>query len=97
MTLDARRVDAAITRFDILSYDRGRAPQPAVHTVAGILHAVCGDHALRISMRKRILQLLRDQVESYAAPEPQVPVVRLIVGDDNLSTLGGASAHISRF
>ena len=97
MRLDARRVDAAITRFDILRYDRGGASQPAVHIVAGILHTVCGDHAPRTCTRKRIQQLFRDQLESYAAPEPQVPVVRLIVGDDNLSTLGGASAHISRF
>ena len=65
MTLDARWVDVAIMRFDILSYDRGGAPQPAVHSVAGILHAVCGDHALRISMRKRILQLMRDQDKGY--------------------------------
>ena len=50
MRLDARRVDAAITRFDILRYDRGGASQPAVHIVAGILHTVCGDHALRILM-----------------------------------------------
>ena len=65
MTLDARRVDAAITRFDILPYDRGGAPQPAVHTVPGILHAVCGDHAPRNSMRKRIRQLLREQDKTY--------------------------------
>ena len=38
MRLDARRVDAAITRFDILRYDRGGACQPAVHIVAGVLH-----------------------------------------------------------
>ena len=93
--MGARGVDAAITRFDILRYDRGGASQLAVHIVAGILHTVWGDHALGIPMRKRILQLLRDQVESYAAPEPQVSVVRLIVGDDDLSTLGGASAHAS--
>ena len=62
-----------------------------------VWHTDCGEHALGIAMRKRILQLLRDQVESYAPPEPQVPVVRLIVSDDILSTLGGASAHIFRF
>ena len=96
MRLGARRVDAAITRFDILRYDRGGASQPAVHIVAGNLHTVCGAHAPGIWTRMHVLQLLRDQVESYAAPEPQVSVVRLIVGDDNLSTLGGASAHVSR-
>ena len=30
--------------------------------------------------------MLREQLESCAAPEPQVLVVRLIVGDDNLYT-----------
>ena len=40
----------------------------------------------------RALQLLREHLETYAAPDPQVRVVRLIVGDDNLSTTGG-SAH----
>ena len=33
-TLDARRVDAAFTRFDIVRYDRGGASRPAVHSVA---------------------------------------------------------------
>ena len=32
--LDARRVDAAFTCFDIVRYDRGGASQPAVHSVA---------------------------------------------------------------
>ena len=32
--LDARRVDAAFTRFDIVRFDRGGASQPAVHSVA---------------------------------------------------------------
>ena len=97
MTLDFRHVDAAIMRSDMVRYDRGDASQLAVHIVAGILHIVWGDHALGIPTRKRILQLLRDRVENYAVPEPQVSVVRLIVGDDNLSTLGGASAHVFRY
>ena len=32
----------------------------------------------------RVLQLLREHLETYAAPHPLAPVVRLIVGDDNL-------------
>ena len=42
ITVESRRVHAAITRFDILRYDRGDAPQPVVHIVAGNLHTVCG-------------------------------------------------------
>ena len=43
-------MDAGITCRDILRYGRGGASQPAVYIVAGILHTVCGDHALRILM-----------------------------------------------
>ena len=32
------------------------------------------------------MRLLRDELETYTAPQPDMPVVRLIVGDDNLST-----------
>ena len=40
-------LDAAITRCGIVRYASGGASQPAVYIVAGILHGVCGDHALR--------------------------------------------------
>ena len=76
-------VDAAITRFDIRS---GGAPQPAIHVVAGNLHIVCSDHPPTICTRQRIVKLLRAHLERYTAPEPQVPIVRIIVGDVNLST-----------
>ena len=32
------------------------------------------------------MKLLRAHLERYTAPDPQVPIVRIIVGDDNLST-----------
>jgi hypothetical protein len=32
------------------------------------------------------VRLLRVELEKYTAPQPDMPVVRLIVGDDNLST-----------
>ena len=34
----------------------------------------------------QVLQQLREHLETYAVPDPLVRVVRLIVGDDNLST-----------
>ena len=69
MTVETRRVDAAITRFDILRYDRGDAPQPVVYIVAGDLHIVCGDSPPGRGTRMRVLQLLREQLETYAAPD----------------------------
>ena len=41
-------LDAAITRRGIVRYASGGAAQPAVYIVVGVLHGVCGDHALRI-------------------------------------------------
>ena len=32
------------------------------------------------------MKLLRQTLETYEAPEPGVPVVRIIVGDDNLTS-----------
>ena len=81
-----RPVHAVITRFNILRYDGGDSPQTVAHMVAGNLHTVCGDKPPARSTRRRVLQLLREQLETYAAPHPQVPVVRLMVGDDKMST-----------
>ena len=36
--------------------------------------------------QRRILKKLRDELQKYAAPQRHMSVVRLIVGDDNLST-----------
>ena len=91
--LGARGVDAAITRFDILRYDRGGASQLAVHIVAGDLHIVCGANAPTICTRKRVVQLLPAALERYTALNRQVPIVRLVVGDNNLSTAEARQAH----
>ena len=88
MTVDSRWVDAVITRFNVLRNDASDARQTVAHIVAGNVHTVCGgDSAPTRHQRKRVLQQLRVQLEAYDAPHPQVRVVRLIVGDDNLFTM----------
>ena len=76
--------DAAITRFDICP---GGASQPAVHVIVGNLHIDYSNNPRwSVLERQKIVRLLRDELETYTAPQPDMPVVRLIVGDDNLST-----------
>ena len=76
--------DAAITRFDICP---GGASQPAAHVIVGNLHIDYSNNPRwSVLERQKIVRLLRDELETYTAPQPDMPVVRLIVGDDNLST-----------
>ena len=78
-------MDAAITCFDLKPCG---ASQPAVHVVVGNLHIVCGSKVKppNLATRQRIVKELRDELQEYAAPQRHMSVVRLIVGDDNLST-----------
>ena len=78
-------MDAAITCFDLKPCG---ASQLAVHVVVGNLHIVCGSKVKppTLATRQRILKELRDELQKYVAPERHMSVVRLIVGDDNLST-----------
>ena len=78
-------MDAAITCFDLKPCG---ASQPAVHVVVGNLHIVCDSNVKppTLATRQRILKKLRDELQKYAAPQRHMSVVRLIVGDDNLST-----------
>ena len=73
-------VDAVIACFDL--QPRG-VSEPVVHLVGGNLHMVCDSIP---GTRQRIVQELRDELEKYPAPRLDISVVRLIVGDDNLST-----------
>ena len=76
--------DAAITRFDICP---GGASQPVAHVIVGNLHIDYSNNPRwSVLERQKIVRLLRDELETYTAPQPDMPVVRLIVGDDNLST-----------
>ena len=72
--------DAVIACFDL--QPRG-VSEPVVHLVVGNLHMVCDSIP---GTRQRIVQELRDELEKYSAPSRDISVVRLIVGDDNLST-----------
>ena len=73
-------MDAVIACFDL--QPRG-VSEPVVHLVVGNLHMVCDSIP---GTRQRIVQELRDELEKYSAPRLDISVVRLIVGDDNLST-----------
>jgi hypothetical protein len=84
-------IHAMITRFDVVARDG--ASQPAkVHVVAGNMHIVCGTRPPTITTRQRAVKLLSQNLETHAAPEPSVPVVRIIVGDDNLSAVEARQA-----
>ena len=72
--------DAVIACFDL--QPRG-VSEPEVHLVVGNLHIDCGSIP---GKKQRIVQELRDKLEKYSAPSRDISVVRLIVGDDNLST-----------
>ena len=78
-----RDVPAVITCFGIHA---GGACQLAVYVVAANLRIVCGDKPPKIPVRQTIVKQLRVLLERYTAPTPGMPIVRLIVGDDNLST-----------
>jgi hypothetical protein len=82
--LTGHAVHAMITRFDVVARD-GTSQPSKVHVVAGNMHIVCSRNPPTIPTRQRFLWLLSQNLETYAAPEPGVPVVRIIVGDDNLS------------
>ena len=50
------------------------------------LRISCGDKPPKVPVRQSIVKQLRVLLERYTAPTPGMPIVRLIVGDDNLST-----------
>ena len=76
-------VPAVITCFGIHA---GGASQPAVYVVAANLHIVCGYKPPSIPTRQSIVKQLRVFQEEFTAPTAGMPIIRLIVGDDNLST-----------
>ena len=76
-------VPAVITCFGIHA---GGASQPAVYVVAANLHIVCGRNPPSISTRQSIVKQLRVFLEEFTAPTAGMPIIRLIVGDDNLSS-----------
>ena len=74
-----RDVDAAITRFDVVKSGIGKC-----HVVVGNMHIVCSKSQHRtIATKQRAVRLLRDHLDGYVC-EPDIPVVRIMVGDNNL-------------
>ena len=72
-----RQVDAVIARFDAQTSGHGK-----VHVVTGNMHIVCGDRFPTILQRQRAVRALRLYLDGLAAPEPDTPVVRIMVGDN---------------
>jgi hypothetical protein len=80
-----RLVHAAITQFIVGA--RGGASQPAkAFVVVGNLHIVAGKNPPTVATKRRIVDLLRIHLDTFTAPEAGMPIVRIIVGDDNFST-----------
>ena len=53
--------------------------------VVGNLHIVCGDRPPSIATRQRAVRHLQTHLDGYVS-EPNIPVVRNMVGDNNLNT-----------
>ena len=76
-----RQVDAVIARFDVQTSGHGR-----VHVVTGNMHIVCAEHPPSVLARQRAVRLLRLHLDGLEAPEVDTPVVRIMVGDNNLNS-----------
>ena len=76
-----RQVDAVIARFDVQTSGHGR-----VHVVTGNMHIVCAEHPPSVLTRQRAVRLLRLHLDGLEAPEVDTPVVRIMVGDNNLNS-----------
>jgi len=77
-----RDVDAAITQFDVVTSDIGMC-----HVVVGNMHIVCsGRRPPTIRTKKLAVRQLRDRLDDYVFEDPGIPVVRIMVGDNNLGT-----------
>ena len=78
-----RDVDAAITQFDVVTSDIGMC-----HVVVGNMHIVCsGQKSLSVATKQRAVRRLRDRLDDYVFEDPGIPVVRIMVGDNNLPSL----------
>ncbi len=76
-----KEVDAVIAQFDVK-----RGSQDKVHVITGNMHFACDKKSPTILQRKKAVNTLLRHLESPAAPEPHTPVVRIIVGDNNLNS-----------
>ncbi len=83
----SRDVGAVITRFDVQMARHGQA-----RVITGNMHIVCGKRSPTIAQRQRAVRELRVHLDGLAAPDPGTPVVRIILGDDNLKSLQAREA-----
>ncbi len=83
----SRDVYAVIARFDVNMARHGQA-----HVITGNMHIVCGKHLPTLAQRQRAVRALRVHLDGLAAPDPDTPVVRIILGDDNLKSLQAREA-----
>ena len=74
-----RAVDAVIERFDVETSGHGR-----VHLITANMHIVCGKKPPSVATRQRAVTHLKRHLDRLGAPAPNTPVVRLVVGDNNL-------------
>ena len=80
-----RVVKAAIHEFIV--HARDGASQPAkAFVVIGNVHIICGKCPPSILTRQRAVRLLAQHLQTFTAPEPGMPVVRIMVGDNNLTS-----------
>ncbi len=75
-----REIDAVIQRFDV------QVANQQWHVVVGNMHIVAGSKnaAPKDKTRQKAVSLLRDHLESIHPQDPATPVVRIMVGDNNL-------------
>ena len=57
-----------------------------MHLVTGNMHIACGRNRPSIVTRQRAVRMLRRHLDALEAPEAHAPVVRLVVGDNNLTS-----------
>ena len=95
------KMNAVITTFDIKTEGK-EGPTARAHVIVGNMHIVCGKRPPSIPTRQKIVRMLRDYLEGWVG-EPNIPVVRIILGDNNLVSIDardalrrGQPAHAAR-
>ena len=78
-------VDAAVCAFDVETAAGARC-----RLVVGNVQIVCGDHPLEISERQQVVRRLADILLNYKSAG-DLPVVRVIVGDNAMPSRGQES------
>ena len=75
-----RAVDAAITRFDVETSGIGKW-----HVVVGNMHIKSDERGPALATKQRAVKLLRIHLEAIEPRHKGIPVVRIIIGNNNLT------------